>query len=77
MKYEIWMEGYLATGMEGQPKRAGCLGKVEAETFVEACDKLCSSTAFQKRYGTYHKESNSVWGCKLFNNEAEARRSFG
>lgn len=77
LKHEIWIEGYLTTGMEGNFQRAKRLAIVEAETFVEACNKLCSTSKFQDHYGTYHKESNTVWGCKLFNNEAEARRSFG
>ena len=66
--YEVWEEGYAATG-EGGP--AGLVGRVKARTFAEACDKLCGSKS------SYNSERLSVWGCRLFDNEFDARRSSG
>lgn len=76
-QYEIWMEGYLCSGMDGIPANAMLLGTVEAESFKEACATLCSPKGFQKHYGNFDSERLSVWGCRLFDNEADARRSFG
>ena len=75
--YEIWSEGYLCTGVEGNPAKASLLGKVEAESFKDACIKLCSPKEFQARHGRFDPERLSVWGCRLFDNEKAARKSFG
>ena len=75
--HEIWIEGYLATGMEGVPAKAHLLGKVEAQTFAEACDQLCSDPAWQEGHGNYDRERGTVWARRLFNNEADARKAFG
>lgn len=56
--------------MEGIPETAKMLAEVEAETFREACDKVCSDP-------NYNAEHLTVWGCRLFDNEADARKSFG
>jgi hypothetical protein len=72
--YDIWVEGYSATGQYSQ---ASLLGQVLADSFQKACDKLCSSEEFQKYHGHYDRRDRTVWGCKLFANETAARRSFG
>ena len=72
--HEIWIEGYRASG-DSAP--AQLLGRVDAETFAEACDKLCSPQDWQQRHGNYDRQRGTVWGCRLFNNETDARRSFG
>jgi hypothetical protein len=72
--YNIWMEGYVITG---QKDSARLLGTVEADTFEEACDKLCSPIEWQERNGSYSKENKTVWGCRLFPDETRARASFG
>jgi len=66
--YIIWMEGYAATG---QAAGASVYGQVIASSFEEACDKLGELDSY---YDSKHK---SVWGCKLFDNEAAARASYG
>ncbi len=75
--WEIWTEGYLISGMEGIPEPAKKIGEIEAETFQQACDAICSSTAWQKSHGNYNRDKLTVWGCRLFDNEADARRLFG
>jgi hypothetical protein len=72
--HEIWIEGYRASGNSGPAK---LLGRVEAETFADACDELCSPPDWQQRYGCYNRQKGTVWGCRLFNNEADARAAFG
>ena len=75
--HNIWMEGYLTNGMDNTPSRAICLGSIKAKTFEEACNIMCSPRSWQNANGNYNKENKTVWGCRLFDNEAEARRSFG
>lgn len=66
--FEIWSEGFAATGQSGP---AALLATVEASSFREACDKhLENSPNYDAAAGTH-------WGCHLFDNEADARKSFG
>jgi hypothetical protein len=76
--FEVWMEGYVATG---ESSGAHCLGTVEAENFDEACIKVAGEKSLDKtpegelrrgRSGNY-----SIWACNLYPTEQEARASFG
>ena len=68
--WHIWMEGYASNGDRGG---ASYEGEVEAETFEEACASMAS-----KRYANlYDPAQNTVWGCRLFPTEREARAVFG
>lgn len=70
-KWEVWSEGYVATG---QRSDAQFMGYGFGATFKEACAEL----AQRERWGSlYNKERNTHWGCRLFRTEAEARKSFG
>ena len=71
MKYSVWMEGFHI--MEGHGL-AEYLGDYEANSFLEAC-KLAADD--HPGYGGYNPEYNTIWGCRLFDNEEDARRSFG
>ena len=66
--WEIWSEGYRTTGEVG-----GAIyhGSVNAKTFQRACDKK-----FTKQR-TYNPLKLTLWGCRLFNNQLDAIRSFG
>lgn len=70
--YEVWMSGFMIQGMDS-PARATLYGNTSAESFQEACDKL----AKQKDDKLYDSNYRSVWGCKLYDNEADARKIFG
>jgi len=71
MKYSVWMEGYSI--MEGNSD-ARHLGDYEANSFFEAC-KLAADD--YSNFGKYYPEDNTIWGCRLFDNEKDARKSFG
>lgn len=113
-EYEIWCEGYRATGEEGT---AYLIGTAFGNTFNEACENFTYPEDLKdwegKIYklkgsplnldknsdGTYtrggfrgardmepgiarteavRKGGNySIWACQLFDNEADARESFG
>lgn len=68
--FEVWCEGFAATGQSGQ---ATFYGKVKGKTFEEACQKM----AVIQKWGSYDAERNTIWGCRLFDNEDDARKAFG
>lgn len=68
MEFEVWSEGYAATE---ECSKAVFHGMVYAESFRAACIE-------KFRYNnTFNSERLTLWGCKLFNNEADARKLFG
>jgi hypothetical protein len=71
-EYEIWMEGFAATGQSGP---AQILGSQRGRSFKEAV------LLFVKDHPQYKKdfdpENLRIWGCQLYDNEAAARSSFG
>ena len=79
-QYKIWVEGFSATG---QHSTAQYLGTQAADSFREACDMYYLAKAKESYWKNtvldpnYNSEIGSYWGCKLFDNEAEARRRFG
>ena len=71
-QFEIWSEGYSVTG---NYSGAHFHGTVEAENFDEAVMRK-----FEKNE-TFHYDTvnhkHTLWGCRIFDNETDARRSFG
>jgi hypothetical protein len=72
MKFEVWNEGYACTGNSGT---AQFLGTEEADSFQEACKKALIRNGWNMSY--YDEENNRYWGCWFFDNEVDARKSFG
>ena len=85
-EFEIWMEGYAATGEHGT---AQMIGKGFGSTFDEAVkdymsknpkhgieengrNRYISEDAYKNRRSNWN-----IWACSLFDNEADARKSFG
>jgi hypothetical protein len=88
-EYEIWSEGFVATG---QSSGAIFWGKVKARNFAQACHILmCQEHLKQikkennseyKKYTTpgrwdYNPQELSYWGCKLYWSEELAKKTFG
>jgi len=67
-KYSIWSEGYNATG---QRSGAHFHGVGYGETFEEACKDFFKVDRF------FNSNTMSYWGCKVFDNETDARSFFG
>lgn len=67
--FDIWSEGYVATGESGRAQlmRADARG----EDFKDACKRAFAGDHY------YNAEYNTYWGCRLFDNQVEAIRSFG
>ena len=85
-EFEIWAEGYSASGESGT---AQMIGKGLGSTFDEAVkdymgknpnhginenvrNRYISDESYNKRRSNW-----SIWACCLFDNEADARKSFG
>lgn len=88
-EYEVWMEGYAATG---ESSNATLLGKVFARNFAQACDIVMCKTHLEwieevnnpnykeycpPRTWDYSPHELSVWGCRLYWSEKLARKTFG
>jgi hypothetical protein len=71
--YPIWSEGYAATG-----ERAGAMyhGMFRGQTFKEAVEKW-KATLDPGSAATVDVEKLTMWGCRLFDNPEQARKSFG
>lgn len=72
-EYQVWREGYSATG-DTQP--AALVGTAMATSWQEARDMVYAqqSEADQRHW---NKFKTTIWGCRLFRTEEEARKSFG
>lgn len=70
-RWQIWVEGYLVTGMEGIPALGHKVATVEAPTFGDACRKHYGHNQY------YDERRNTYWGCRLHDNPVDAGRSFG
>lgn len=72
--YEVWLEGYIATG---ESSEAHFYGLHKAASFKEACMKAMTIHKFSDLDKYYNEENNTYWACHFYNNELEARKSFG
>lgn len=66
---QLWMEGY---SISGNSAKASFLGEYEADTLK------CAAEMYAKKSGSQVNFNNlTIWGCRLFDNEKDARKSFG
>ena len=70
--FDIWMEGYAITGNHSN---ASFVGRFKGIDFLDACKNSMKEDEEADKY--YNEKNNTYWGCKLFNNESDARKSFG
>lgn len=70
--YSIWCEGFRASG---EIATATFWGVSQGEDFHDACKRFVETNASYSQ--NYDSEGNSYWGCRLFDNEQDARKSFG
>jgi hypothetical protein len=74
--WDIWVEGWAATG--GGSKASLVVSKVEAPTFTEAIEKYASGDPKFKKYLAKQRDGTYThWGCRLFDNEKDARKFLG
>ena len=74
-EYEIWQEGYVATG---ESQQAYLRGKATGYSFLDAVDNYISSQSSDvKDCFNADLDVATIWGCRLFDNEADARKFNG
>lgn len=66
--YQIWSEGYQITGNSGA---AHFRGEARGNSFAAACIALLGEDEY------FDAENLTYWSCRLFDNEEDARMSFG
>jgi len=62
------MEGYAATG---QRANASFVGYSSGKDFKDACKNYYGNDRY------YNPNTNSYWGCGLYDNEVEAHKFYG
>lgn len=67
---EIWSEGFSVTG---QSSGAIKLGTFKADSFNKAVKVLLEEKPDINKYYKEFEGRHFYWGCKLFDNEADAR----
>ena len=78
-EFEIWIEGFAATG---ESATANLLGTAKGETFNEACENFRYENGNplgldKDKDGSNRYDYPSIWACQLYDNEIDARKSFG
>ena len=74
-EFKVWSEGYIATGERCTAEYHGIF---TGETFKDAVRKYIAR--LEPKSQTYYKERGddlSFWGCRFFDNEADARKKYG
>tara|TARA_R110000782_G_scaffold47716_1_gene104752 strand:+ start:74 stop:316 length:243 start_codon:yes stop_codon:yes gene_type:complete len=78
-EFKVWIEGYATSG---ESSGAILHGKVNANSFDEACIKLLGNSLDKDKskpdeYRRNSKGNMCVWGCGCYDNETEAKEFFG
>lgn len=88
-EFEVWIEGYATTGESATASRVLREGEMdskwEAVDFRQACVYALNELKWQMLYTGYQgcgscyydAEENSYWARCFYDNEEEARKSFG
>lgn len=75
--WDVWIEGYQATGEHGHHK---FVGSFRVGSFQDACTLAALKLARGNMY-TFNKyydmQKNTWWGCHFYSNEADAAKDFG
>jgi len=72
--YEIWSEGFRIMSEHAD---AHMIGKAKGNSFREACVQFVHDNPEWALNSNFNEEKLTHWGCGLFDNEEEARKSFG
>ena len=72
--FEIWSEGYITSGESGD---ATFHGKFKGETFKDAVIAWKNSLTDTYSIECVDIDNMRFWGCRLFDNEKDARKLHG
>ena len=70
-KFQLWQEGFRMKGAENE---ATYLGEFEGNNFDDACLNWAKQSSSMAHY---KNRPPRFWGCRIFDNEADARKNFG
>lgn len=70
----LWMEGYAATGESGT---AHCIGTYTATDLDDAVKQYMVAHPNSVHWDRFGRGRHAIWACEIFDNEAQARKSFG
>lgn len=73
-KFQVWTEGYSATGGSSD---ATFHGEFEGETFKDAVIAWKNTLTDPYSIECVDLERMCFWSCRFFDNEKDARKSFG
>jgi len=73
-KIKLWSEGYAATG---QSSGATFHGEFDAVDLQGAVRQFRSTLNDEHSRNCVHVDTLDYWGCRFFDNEEDARNSFG
>jgi len=73
-EFEVWTEGYAATG-----ESSGAIfhGKFKGETFKDAVIAFKNTLTDEYSINCVDLDNMRFWGCDFFDNEKDARQYFG
>ena len=77
IQINLWIEGYLCSGMDGQPEKARFVGTFIAENLKDAVIQYKDSLKNEKEKSYVNIDKMTFWGCRFYDNEQDARKSFG
>jgi len=72
--FEVWTEGYSVTG---NSSKANFHGRFKGETFRDAVIAFKESVTDEYSRKCIDVDRMTFWGCRFFDNQAEASKSFG
>ena len=79
-EYQVWTEGYIATGEHGTAFQLNLTDQTctlwKGDSFRGACVNALKSLDWEMDH-YYDYARNTYWGCRFFDNEQDARKSFG
>jgi TnpA family transposase len=70
----LWMEGFDATG---QRQGASMIGTYDAIDLDDAVKQYMETHKGDVDWDRFGRGKHAIWACEIFDNEAEARKSFG
>jgi len=72
--FKVWTEGYAATGDRSD---AMFHGEFEGDSFKEAIQSFKDTLTDPYSIECVDVDRMVFWGCRFFDNETDARKSFG
>jgi len=72
VSFDLWIEGYSVSGCRS---KASLLGSYDANDIHDAVAQWREEICYVSNMwnGSFYE----FWGCRIFDNEVEARKSFG